>query len=287
MLTLAITLLVALYLIAPELLSRSIIGSRRPVKVVPRTRSEELFHGIVWALFPLTLALLFALACHGWRWPQVAPVVCKIFEDLYSEPVFRNDRAFYPAVDAFLRFNLWLLLPLYTIVISLSLTLVAFESGSIPSWLSFLNPVFSRLARAMLPSIPELYLLLAADRIRSRSNLEKHVDVLTKSGTLYRGRVGTLAFNTDGTLQLLLLENPRRFLSDEYKAKKKDWPNIPTETFWTDIPGNNFVIVGSEVDNLNLRFVPRNPVAHATSEQKSLTERLLETTRVSTRKPAP
>ncbi len=275
MLTLAITLLVALYLIAPELLSRSIIGSRRPVKAVPRTKSEELFHGILWALLPLALAAAFSVAVHGWRWPQAGPVVAKVFEDLYSEKLFDADKDFYPAVRQFIVFNLWLLVPLYTIVTALSAALVALESGRIPHRLRFLEPPLALAARALLPSIPELYLLLAADYIPTRQDIEKHVDVLTKAGTLYRGKVGTLAFNADGTLQLLLLQNPRRFLRDEYHDAKKITPTTPTARFWEDIPGNTFVLVGSEIANLNLRFVPKNPVSETLNTvQKAMARRV-------------
>ncbi len=275
MLTLAITLLVALYLIAPELLSRSIIGSRRPVKVIPRTHSEELFHGIIWALLPLALALVFSVGVHGWRWPQASGVVAKVFEDLYSEKLFDNDRLFYPAVEAFIVYNLWLLLPLYSIVILLSVLLVENEAGRIPRWLRWLDPLLSLLAGFMLPSIPELYLLLAADHIPGRLDVEKHVDVLTKAGALYRGRVGTLAFNADGTLQLLLLQSPRRFRSADYQESKKTSPNLATAGFWDDIPGNSFVLVGSEISNLNLRFVPKNPVLNQLSGmQKEVLERV-------------
>ena len=275
MLTLAVTLLIALYLIAPELISRSIISSRRPVKTIPRTHTEELFHSILWVLLPLAITVFIGVPFQRSRWSVERPLIAKVFEDLYSDKLFAGDRNFYPALHSVVILNLEMLLPLYGMVIVLSLLLVAYETDRIPAALHFLHPMLSVLAWMLLPSIPELYLVLAVDQIPRRSDVEKHVDVLTKGGILYRGRVGSLALNNDGSLQLLQLENPRRFVPDAQKGEALPGPTL--DHAWLDIPGHSFVIVGAEVANLNLRFVPRNPISELlTPEQRTLLDRLFK-----------
>ena len=107
-------------------------------------------------------------------------------------------------------------------------------------------------------------------------NLVLSADVLTKNGTLYQGVVKDKMLNSDGTLNSVTLASPRRFLRDQFQKKKDDSPTTKVNDFWHNIPGNLFIIMGTDITNLNLRYVRENLLAYEPStEEIEILRRLL------------
>lgn len=82
------------------------------------------------------------------------------------------------------------------------------------------------------------------------------LDVLTKGGIMYSGRLADKMLMADGSLESLTLEGPRRFRREQYLEAKKSDPQVAATPFWKDIPGNLFVIIASEISTLNVRYIP-------------------------------
>ena len=260
MLTLLVTFLVAAYLLGPELLSRFLFGLVVPRRNLILSKSEEFTRAILWAILPLTLAISFAVLTHGLRRSGTLADVRTVFECLYSEKLFEaHTNEFFRSLKAFAWMNVWLLSPLYTVDLMLSIALnlyvVHFLYWQGAGW-------WKRLARISfgyltVPRIAEWHLRLSG-MLLPGPDYELHVDVLTKGNALYQGRVQDKTLNSDGSLQSLTIASPRRFLRAEFEAKKAKWTATESHAFWQTIEGNLFVILGSDIANLNLRYLDLN-----------------------------
>jgi hypothetical protein len=91
------------------------------------------------------------------------------------------------------------------------------------------------------------------------------VDVLTKAGTLYQGGVQDRMIGPDGSLLSITLADPRRFLRDEFHRQKEEDMNAPPDYFWRRIPGKLFVVLGSDIASVNVRYTPRQTAFPALS----------------------
>ncbi len=110
------------------------------------------------------------------------------------------------------------------------------------------------LATIVLPRASEWHVLLS-DMLLPSKDLTLSADVLTKGGVLYQGRVQEKMLSADGSLHSITLSNPRRFLREQFQKEKETAPTVKSEDFWRDIPGNLFILMGSDITNLNLRYV--------------------------------
>jgi hypothetical protein len=90
------------------------------------------------------------------------------------------------------------------------------------------------------------------------------VDVMTKSGTLYRGAVSEKNIASDGRLQTLILAGAERFLYADYLRARTKYEELPTknpdakpnrEKYWRKIPGVAFFLVGDDIASINVRHV--------------------------------
>lgn len=132
------------------------------------------------------------------------------------------------------------------------------------------------LARVVLPRVAEWHVLLS-DMLLPERNLLLHADVLTRTA-LYQGVVQDKVLGVNGALNSLTLAQPRRFLREEYKEAQAADKHVSAKGYWRDIPGNLFVIVGSEIANVNLRYVSATSgiAAHEPTEQeKAMLRQLL------------
>ena len=102
-----------------------------------------------------------------------------------------------------------------------------------------------------------------------------HADVLTKADGLYQGRVVDKVLGNDSELVTITLGDPRRFRRKEYLDAKaaKEHPD-PSE-FWVSIPTNIFLIMGGEIQTMNIRYVP-STVASLKSPSSDLARGLKE-----------
>jgi hypothetical protein len=257
MLTLAVTFLATLYLLGPDLLVRWVIGFAAPRRTAPTNRGEELMRAVLWAAVPLSFASLWVWKRHiltRWgHWSAVDNVFICLGGNCSS-----TDRAnLWPSLRGVAGMN-WSLLWREYLIVLLGASLLAWFTVN-----------FARLRRRV--SNPKLRLIFASiitsqladwhvwlsDMLLPEDGLELVADVLTKNGTLYEGRVGKRTIGADGSLQTISLDQPRRFQTAEHAEAKKLQPDVKRDDFWREIPGNTFIILGSDIVNVNLFYVRR------------------------------
>jgi len=117
------------------------------------------------------------------------------------------------------------------------------------SWLRVL------LSTLILPRVSEWHVILSPMLLPS-PDMNIEVDVLTKSDVLYQGALRDKILSQDGSLQSITLENPRRFQREKYLEARTQNPDCKAEDFWKAIPGSLFVVIASDITNLNIRHLP-------------------------------
>jgi hypothetical protein len=284
MLPLAITFLATIYLYAPALVFRWAVGlavGRENLKQPP-SKIEETTQALVWIAIPLTFTLLWVAVSRAVEGYGLFGSVETVAGALYSEPSFRaSPQVFYANFWAFTLANLHVLWRLYLIVVVYSGITYTVLRRSRGLYQSVWGRRLVRFALVTSPPLAEWFTLLSGMFVPK--NLEIHADVLTKNGALYQGRVSDYSLDPGGTLRTLTLDRPRRFLHDEYRVKRTAWPATKPEIFWKDIPGNLFVVTGSEIANINFRYVRRQEVISASLSglNAGLLEQLISKSRAS------
>ncbi|MCU1222472.1 MAG: hypothetical protein JWQ42_565 [Edaphobacter sp.] len=277
MLALVVSFLVAVYLLGPNLVARFILGFIVPRKNLVQSRWEEFTRAVLWAAIPLVIAVFWAVKTGAIaRVGQVADLET-VFSGLYSERYFEAHQAeFFSSLLSFFWMNLALLLPLYSLVVGFSILLnfLILHYNSIRNTLKS-TQMKTLLATIVLPRVSEWHVLLS-DMLLPSKNLVLTADVLTKSNTLYQGRVQDKMLNPDGSLHSITLASPRRFLREQFQKAKDELPDTEIDEFWHNIPGNLFIVMGSDIVNLNLRYVQEVVFASEPSpEEVEVLKRLL------------
>jgi hypothetical protein len=278
-LAVCLTFLAAAFILGPELLSRWVLGIVVPQRSLSQNRGEQVTRAVVWALVPLAVAVLWVRVRHvlgmwgGWADVEVAA------SGLYSGTYFDAHRAeFYRSVVAVSGMMYSLLWRLYLIVIAAA---VAIDWAILHyRWLrSALKPRWAKaaLATLILPRVSEWYVLLS-DMLLPTEDVMLEVDVLTKAGTLYQGGVQDRMIGPDGALLSITLADPRRFLREEFHRQKQEDVETPQEYFWRRIPGKLFVVLGSDIASVNVRYTPKQTAAPALA-RPDLSEQDLTTIR--------
>lgn len=277
MLALVVSFLVAVYLFGPDLVSRWILGFVVPRKNLVQSKGEEITRAVLWASLPLAVAIIWAIGTGALSKCGHTTDLGTVFSGLYSEKFFQDHSTeFFRSLRSFFWMNLCLLLRLYILVVGFSLLLNliirhynALRNWLKPSWMKTL------LATIVLPRVSEWHVLLS-DMLLPAKNLVLSADVLTKANVLYQGRVQDKMLNPDGSLHSLTLASPRRFLREQFQKKKNELPETKADQFWHNIPGNLFIVMGSDITNLNLRYVRKNLLAYEpSSEEIEVLKRLL------------
>lgn len=277
MLAVAFTLVLALYVLGPDLVSRLILGFSVPRRNVVLTKSEELSRAVLWSIGPLILAFLWAWAWgtldHLWVWKDLK--TC--FAGVYSEQVFREHQDdWFRSTRLVLWLNFVLLWRLYFVVavIGLSFNYVIRNYAKIRLRLKNHPHKRTWLAALVLPRINSWHVLLSRVLLE-QDDLHIHVDVLTKAGILYQGRLADKMLEPDGTLIAVMLDSPRRYRREQYLDDLKADKQPKADEYWRDIPTNMFVIMASDIHTINLRYGPENMAAlkrrdYSASLQQSL-----------------
>ena len=125
------------------------------------------------------------------------------------------------------------------------------------SWKWFARRSPKWLAAVVLPRIAPWHVLLSQILMRDKS-VQLHIDVMTKSNTLYQGRLADKTLDADGSLLCVVLAEPRRFRYEEYLDAKKQPQTVDKSLFWRSIPTNMFIIAATEIETMNLRYVPED-----------------------------
>ena len=264
MLALLVSALVALYLLGPDLISRWVLGFAVPRRNVVQSRGEEVTRAILWAAIPLAVAITWARISGVFQHFGGTATIQNVFSGLYSDKFFEANRAeFFLSFHAFFWMNVELLWRLYAVVLAIALLFNLLILRFNRLWHRYRSRPMQRAVRffltyIILPRISEWHVLLSEMRLPPGSFVLS-ADLLTRSNVLYQGRIQDKMLNPDGSLHAITLASPRRFLRDEFHLAQAADPETESSDYWKSIPGNLFVILGSDIVNLNLKYVPLKP----------------------------
>ena len=285
MIALAASVVLALYLIVPGLLSRTIYQFFIPLRAVSGTTTEEATRAVAMSALPFVLALLLVWCVPGpdrfplrADHPELRNADYKLVAScIYSEQKF--DAAGQAFWDSFNRtwhrqglFLFWYYL--LTGFTALGLGYLAGAYGSLKS-----DPFYRWFADKLLfPRISEWHPLLTPFVFEDKTTVV-HADVLTTADTLYRGIVSEHFIDNNGKLTGLILTDASRFDRRTYiadiEANRAPDPN----GYWKEIPGTKLYVVADQMVNLNLSYVSPQPSAQVL--ERFLAKRLEKSVRIS------
>ena len=260
MIAVAVSLFFALYVVGPDAFSRVILGFTVPRRTVQLSKGEEVSRALVWSVATVGAAYFWARADGSLARTWNPALVRAWFSGIYSEAFFRaNGDLWFASLRAIFDLNRCLLIRTYAVVLLLSVVLSVLTHfygvirDALPRW-NWLRKTF---AAVVLPRVAQWHLVLSKLLLGDRS-LSIHIDILTKSDKLYQGAFADKALAGDGSLVSITLANPKRFDRPAYQRAKDRDPDAKSEAFWKEIPTNMFLIMGSEIHTINLRYLPRN-----------------------------
>ena len=244
----------AFYLLGPDLISRTIIGFVAPRKSAPTKRGEEITRALVWAVVPLALAILWV-----WhnstltRWGSTS-AVDTVYACLGNSCTGADRTNLWPSLRAVLGMNYSILWREYLLVVvaAASVCMLIVNFGRMRRHLD--SPLLREVLAVLITPLVADWHVWLSDMLLPEEDLTLVSDVLTRNGTLYQGTVGKKVLGGDGSLQTLTLVSPRRFLRDDYKAAGSP---AKRDGYWRPIPGSIFIVLGSDIVNLNIFYVRR------------------------------
>lgn len=189
MLPLLVTVLLAVYVLGPDLVSRSIVSVYVPRRAVVQSRSEEWARSLISGLIPLAIAVVWARQARRFEHGAARASFETVFSALYSEPFFNLHRTeFFASLNTFFCLNWSVLWRLYAIVSIASLLLIPaiYFYGPIRRRLDDHDFLKLLLATLVLPRVSDWHVLLSRMLLPSR-DLQLFVDVLTKNNNSTRG----------------------------------------------------------------------------------------------------
>jgi hypothetical protein len=257
MLAITVSLLTAIYLLGPDLVSRFILGFVVPRRIIQQSKGEEIGRAVLTAVIPLSLAILWTSWHHGLIWNDIKPDVKTVFSGLYSEKIFENDReGFFRAAKAVWIANWTVAWRLYTLLIAYSILVdfIILNYGRIRNskWFDKRDWRKQALAIFVLPRVSEWHILLTPFSHKKTTRIT--ADILTKSDVLYRGTIEKPFLAPDGSLSGLLVSDPFRFDRQRYVEDKKTSLNpVDKDQYWRTIPSNTFLMLSTEISTINLR----------------------------------
>ena len=277
MLALLVSFLIAVYLLGPNLIARWAADLVVFRKTRAESHAEEVARSIIGAAVPLLIAFLWA------RWSGALARVGSradletVFSALQSDNYFQSHHEqFFQSLHAFFWMNFCILWRLYLLVVIFSLVRIVIVLNYNSIWRRLRKRWMRTLLATIVPRISE-WDLLFSDMLLPEGSFRIMADVLTKSGGLYQGAVQDRMLNPDGTLLSITLANPRRFERAEFRKAKEEDLATETEEFWFNIPGNLFIVMASDIANLNLRYIRRKPLSFEPSEEeREVLTRLLD-----------
>jgi hypothetical protein len=276
-LALLVSFLIAVYLLGPKLIARWAADLVVFRKTRVESHAEEVARSIIAAAVPLLLAVVWARST-GALWSAGSQGdVETVFSALQSDNFFQTHHAqFFESLYRFFWMNFAILWRLYLIVVVACAVRVFVVLNYNRIWRRLKTRWMRTLLATIVPRISE-WDLLFSDMLLPEGTFRIMADVLTKTGILYQGTIQDRMLNGDGSLASITLANPRRFERAEFrKAKEVDLGAVQDE-FWFNIPGNLFLVMASDIANLNLRYIRRKPLSFQPSEEeREVLTRLLD-----------
>ena len=257
MLALVLTLILALYILGPDVFSRLIIGSFAPARTRNRNRSEEIARAIVVSAVPITF--VYVIAHYGFGRFSNISVLKNFLLGLYGDKSLEDHSdAFFTAAETIIRVNAVFLLAVYAVVLLWSLQL-GYLIKNYGRYLRNLDKQPKRrdlLTWLVRPWVAEWHLKLSDTLLPKKSDYIR-LDVLTKLNILYRGTLAEHHLDGDGALVSVTLTNAKKFKREELLADRAAAPGklVNTALYWSPIEARSFVIMASEIVTLNLNYV--------------------------------
>jgi hypothetical protein len=276
-LALLVSFLIAVYLLGPNLIARWAADLVVFRKTRAESHAEEVARSIIGAAIPLVLAIAWA-RWSGALWSSgTQRDVETVFSALQSDNFFQaHHQQFFSSLYAFSWMNYAILWRLYLIVLMASALRVAIVLNYNRVWRRLHRRWMRTLLATIVPRISE-WDLLFSDMLLPEGSFRIMADVLTRTGGLYQGTVQDRMLNADGSLQSITLSNPRRFERSEFRKRKAEDLETVSDEFWFNIPGNLFIVMASDIANLNLRYIRRKPLSFQPSdEEREVLTRLLD-----------
>jgi hypothetical protein len=276
-LALLVSFLIAVYLLGPDLISRWAADLVVFRKTRVQSHAEEVARAIIGAAVPLVIAFLWARWSGALGRTGTHYDLETVFSSLESDAFFQKHHPqFFQSLRAFFWMNVVILWRLYALVALLSAVRIVIVLNYNRVWRRLHKRWMRTLLATIVPRISE-WDLLFSDMLLPDGHFRIMADVLTKTGGLYQGMVQDRMLNNDGSLQSITLANPRRFERDDFrKAKREDLETVSDE-FWFNIPGNLFIVMASDIANLNIRYIRRKPLNFQPSdEEREVLTRLLD-----------
>lgn len=259
MLALVLTLILAVYILGPDVLLRVIVGLFAPPRTTSRPRGEEIARAFIVAAIPMILTFVFSHFILG-RFNNVS-VLKDFMLGLYGEKSLEDHHeAFFDAAGKIIRLNLeFLLLPVYLLVITAAIWLIHLINHYGQLLRKYKD---APIRRAMLnwlvrPWAAEWHLKLSGVLLPQETDLIR-VDVLTKLDVLFRGTLLDHHLASDGSLVSLTLASPQKFHRKELleaRASKTRKATDPAAYWSTPIETHSFVIMAPEIVTLNINYV--------------------------------
>lgn len=277
MLALLVSFLIAVYLLGPNLIARWAADLVVFRKTRTESHAEEVARSIIAAAIPLLLAIVWS-RWSGALWARGTQAdVETVFSSLQSDNFFQNHHAqFFSSLYAFFWMNYAILWRLYFLVLIACLVRILVVLNYNRIWRRLDKRWMRTLLATIVPRISE-WDLLFSDMLLPEGSFRIMADILTKTGGLYQGAIQDRMLNADGSLQSITLANPRRFERAEFRKAKAEDLATTAEEYWFNIPGNLFIVMASDIANLNLRYIRRKPLSFQPStEEREVLTRLLE-----------
>lgn len=278
MIALAASVILALYVIIPGLLSRFIYRLFIPLRVIPSGKTEEATRAVVTAFVPFLLALFVVWHIPGLNsfpvkaaHPEFKAQDYKLVANcLYSETIFtQQTQAFWQALTRTLPrqtlFLFWYYLLAALTAVGLGYLTASYgKLGSNRYYRWFAN-------KFLFPRISEWHPLFTSFVFSDKQTVVR-ADILTTTDTLYRGRVSEHFVDSAGKLTGLILTEAKRF---DRRTYLRDWDEDrlrKTDEYWREIPGAKLYMFADKIVNLNLNYETSEPPTDALT--RFLLERL-------------
>jgi hypothetical protein len=268
MLALTLTLITAVYILGPDLISRYILGFVVPRRSIQQTSSEEISRAIITAAIPFGLAVAWVTLRHVVVWTDVksdvqtylAAILSQKFLDDHTPQFFQSTKTVLRIFGA-VAWRLYVLLIVYAITVNI--LIINYGELRNSKWMGKHSTLRKIFAAFVLPRISSWHILLKS--VSHRKSVDIRVDVMTKRDILYRGTVEELMLAPDGALSGLLITKPFRyqrekFLDDfkKYSQGSKTEAEPHTDNYWKKIPGHAFLIMSDDIETINLRSYERS-----------------------------
>jgi hypothetical protein len=276
-LALVLTLILAVYILGPDLFSRWVVGLVVPGRIRNRNRSEEISKALFGSMIPFALAYLFV----HFKLHHLSnfDVLKSFFTGIYSDRSFeRNPDLFFASLVPVIRANGLLVLVIYGLEFCWAVFLIflIMQCGRILRRLEGFPRIQGAVINLIRPWTAEWHLKLSGILLPRKADYTQ-ADVLTKLDILYRGTLTDFDLAPDGMLVSITMEDVKKFRRLEFleARSEKRSGKVNSALFWTPIGGRVFVLMASEIISLNLNYIDPNAAPPTSAVTKSTANQVL------------